>query len=130
MASDVDEAVVARATRALGLASVPPEQAHAVECDIFSPCALGGVITPGRISELRCEAIVGAANNQLAEPQCARLLVEAGITFVPDYVANAGGIINIAQELVGHRREPASHQRFAPSSAPPWRCWTRRRPRA
>ena len=108
VASDVDEAVVARATSALGLASVPPEQAHAAECDIFSPCALGGVITPERISELRCEAIVGAANNQLAEPQCARLLVEAGITFVPDYVANAGGIINIAQELVSHRRELAS----------------------
>jgi valine dehydrogenase (NAD+) len=107
VASDVDQAAVERAATTLGLASVPPEHAHAVECDIFSPCALGGVVTTERIGELRCEAIVGAANNQLAERRCARLLVEAGITYVPDYVANAGGIINIAQELAGYKRELA-----------------------
>ncbi|HWC39794.1 MAG TPA: Glu/Leu/Phe/Val dehydrogenase dimerization domain-containing protein [Acidimicrobiales bacterium] len=107
VASDVDQAAVERITTTLGLSTVPPENAHAVDCDILSPCALGGVITVERIAELRCEAVVGAANNQLAEPRCAPLLVEAGITYVPDYVANAGGIINISQELVGYRRELA-----------------------
>jgi glutamate dehydrogenase/leucine dehydrogenase len=57
---------------------------------------------------MRCEAVVGAANNQLAEPRSAQLLVDAGITLVPDYVANAGGIINIAHELVGYRRDAAN----------------------
>jgi valine dehydrogenase (NAD+) len=107
LASDVDQAAVDRAVKTLALPTVPPEHAHAVECDIFAPCALGSAITVERIGELRCEAVVGAANNQLAEPRCAPLLVEAGITYVPDYVANAGGIINISQELVGYRREVA-----------------------
>jgi glutamate dehydrogenase/leucine dehydrogenase len=105
--SDVDEPAVERATRTLGLTSIPAERAHAVECEIFSPCALGGVFTAERIAEMRCSAVVGAANNQLAAPESARLLDEAGITYVPDYVANAGGIINIAQELVGYRRDLA-----------------------
>jgi valine dehydrogenase (NAD+) len=107
VASDVDEAAAERVRTTLGVRTVPPEHAHAVDCDILSPCALGGVITVDRIGELRCEAVVGAANNQLAEPRCAPLLVDAGITYVPDYVANAGGIINISQELVGYRREVA-----------------------
>jgi valine dehydrogenase (NAD+) len=105
--SDVDEAAVEHAIRTFGLTSVPAERAHAVECEIFSPCALGGVLTAERIAEMRCSAVVGAANNQLAAPGSARLLDEAGITYVPDYVANAGGIINIAQELVGYRRDLA-----------------------
>jgi len=110
LATDVDPAALEGTTSTLGLPSVPPERAHTTECDIFSPCALGGVITAGRIAELRCQAVVGAANNQLAEPGCAQLLADAGITYVPDYVANAGGIVNIAQELVGYRRELAHAQ--------------------
>jgi valine dehydrogenase (NAD+) len=110
VASDVDRAALEQATRTLGLPTAPPEHAHAVECDIFSPCALGGVLAPERIPQMRCEAVVGAANNQLTEPRSARLLLDAGITFVPDFVANAGGIINIAQELVGYDRELAQAQ--------------------
>jgi valine dehydrogenase (NAD+) len=107
VASDVDGGALERATRTLGLPSAPPEGAHALECDIFSPCALGAVLTPERIAELRCEAVVGAANNQLAEPRSVRLLADAGIAYVPDFVANAGGIINIADELVGYRLDRA-----------------------
>jgi valine dehydrogenase (NAD+) len=107
VASDVDSAALGRATRTLGLPSTPPERAHTVECDIFSPCALGAVLTPERIPELRCQAIVGAANNQLAESRSVRLLSDAGIAYVPDFVANAGGIINIAHELVGYRLDRA-----------------------
>ncbi len=105
--SDVDADAVERATRTLGLSSTPPGRAHAVECDIFSPCALGAVLTPERIAEMRCEAVVGAANNQLSEPRSVGLLTDAGIAYVPDYVANAGGIINISHELAGYRRERA-----------------------
>jgi glutamate dehydrogenase/leucine dehydrogenase len=108
VASDVDSVALERATKILGLSSAPPERAHAVECDIFSPCALGAVLTPERIAELRCQAIVGAANNQLAEPRSVRLLADAGITYVPDFVANAGGIINISHELVGYRPDRAN----------------------
>lgn len=107
VASDVDGVALERATTTLGLPSAPPEGAHALECDIFSPCALGAVLTPERIAELRCEAIVGAANNQLAEPRSVRLLADAGIAYVPDFIANAGGIINISHELVGYRLDRA-----------------------
>lgn len=95
--ADVDE----RAVAALGDAvdAVEPEKAHTVSCDVFSPCALGGVLNEESIAELRCAAVVGSANNQLATRGCGRLLHEAGVLYVPDYVANAGGVVNIAFEL-------------------------------
>lgn len=89
------------ALRALpdGVETTEPEKAHAVECDVFAPCALGAVLNADTIPELRCEAVVGSANNQLASPECGELLHEAGVLYVPDYVANAGGVINIAFEM-------------------------------
>lgn len=86
------------------VAVLEPDKAHAVECDIFSPNALGGVLTEQTVKELSCAAVVGAANNQLAEPSVARLLDEAGVLFVPDFVVSAGGIINIAEEAAGYDR--------------------------
>lgn len=98
--ADVDAGAVRRLGDAAEQVDVaPPEKVHAVDCDVYSPCALGGVLNPRTIPELRCEVAVGSANNQLAGPDCARLLHEAGILYVPDYVANAGGIINITFEL-------------------------------
>lgn len=105
--SDVDQNALDRAVADFEVALVPPEKAHTVECDIFSPCALGGVLTPLTISELRCAAIVGSANNQLSSQECARLLAEAGVLYAPDYVVNAGGIINVAEELRGYDRDRA-----------------------
>lgn len=89
------------AVKALGerVEVVPPDKVHAVACDIFSPCALGAVLNPETIPELDCAAVVGSANNQLASDDCAVLLRDAGITYVPDYVANGGGVINIAYEI-------------------------------
>ena len=72
---------------------------HRIACDVFAPCALGGVLDERTVPELGCRAVVGAANNQMASPDVAGLLVERGITYVPDYVANAGGIILVAEEL-------------------------------
>ena len=84
---------------ALGVAVVDPETAHTVECDVFSPCALGGILDPRHIAGLRCRAVVGAANNQLSTPESAGLLAARGIVYAPDYVVNAGGIISVAEEL-------------------------------
>ena len=109
--ADVDAGAVA----AVGgrVAVVDPGVVHAVPCDVFSPCALGGVLSPERIPELACAAVVGSANNQLADDDCADLLAARGVLYVPDYVANAGGIVNIAEEPRGYdraRAEAAVHR--------------------
>ena len=107
--ADVVPAAVERLVQTYGVESTPVESAHAVSCDIFSPCALGAVLNPQTIPELRCAGIVGSANNQLADPSCGKLLAEAGILYGPDYVVNAGGLINIAEELSprGYHRDRA-----------------------
>ena len=105
--ADVVPAAVERAATDFGAAIVPVEKAHAVSCDIFSPCAMGGAINAETVADLDCTAIVGSANNQLAEPGMADALAAAGITYAPDYVVNAGGVINIAEELLGYNRERA-----------------------
>jgi leucine dehydrogenase len=69
------------------------------ECDFLSPCARGGVVTPDNVGRLRCKAIAGAANNQLADDSVAELLDAQGILYAPDYVVNAGGVINIGFEF-------------------------------
>ena len=97
--SDVDVARVADLGRRLGVAIVGPDEAHRVPCDVLSPCALGAGLNERTIPELACRAVVGAANNQLAEPEDAVRLAEAGVLYAPDFVVNAGGVINIAEEL-------------------------------
>lgn len=85
---------------------VAPGEAHRVACEVFSPCALGGVLTDGTIAEIGAQIVVGAANNQLGSPEDGRRLADAGILYVPDYVANAGGVVNIA-----HERHPDGYER-------------------
>ncbi|MEA2703456.1 MAG: valine dehydrogenase [Actinomycetota bacterium] len=97
--ADVNPAAVARVVSEYGVEAVPVEGVHAVACDIFSPCAMGGGLDASTIPELGCLAVVGAANNQLADPGCAELLDKTGVLYAPDYVVNAGGVINIAEEL-------------------------------
>lgn len=72
------------------------------ECDIFAPCAMGGVISTSTIGRLNCRAVVGSANNQLMTDAMADELAAREILYVPDFVANAGGIINIAHEVNGY----------------------------
>ncbi|MGI9021656.1 MAG: Glu/Leu/Phe/Val family dehydrogenase [Acidimicrobiales bacterium] len=107
--ADVDPSAVARAVSLHGAGAVAVEAAHRTVCDIYSPCALGGALDPTTIAELQCAAVVGSANNQLAHPDCATLLVDAGVLYVTDYVVNAGGLINIAEELApgGYSRDRA-----------------------
>lgn len=82
--------------RELGAAWVEPEEAAAVEADVFVPCGLGGALTPEVVAGLRVRAVVGAANNQLASRDVAGLLAERGILWAPDFVVNAGGVIYLA----------------------------------
>jgi glutamate dehydrogenase/leucine dehydrogenase len=91
LVSDVDESRAA-ATRC---ETVPPERVLETEVDVYSPCAVGGTLNAESIPRLACRAIAGCANNQLAEPEDAERLQERGILYAPDYVVNAGGIIQL-----------------------------------
>jgi leucine dehydrogenase len=105
--ADLNTSRVADLAARFGAEAVAPDVAHTVPCEIFSPCAYGAVLSARSIPELRCAAVVGAANNQLAEPDDAGRLASAGILYVPDFVANAGGVINIAEELHGYDQQRA-----------------------
>ena len=105
--ADVYPAAVERAVESHGVAAVGVDEIHAVAVDIFSPCALGAVLNARTIPELRCAAVCGSANNQLAEPSDGERLAKAGVLYAPDFVVNAGGVINIAEELHGYDRARA-----------------------
>jgi glutamate dehydrogenase/leucine dehydrogenase len=105
--ADVNEAAVLRATRDFEVAAVPVDEVHTVPCDVYAPCAMGGGLSDQTIPALKCRVIVGSANNQLATPEDADRLADRGILYLPDFVVNAGGVINIAEELVGYHRERA-----------------------
>jgi leucine dehydrogenase len=81
---------------------VEPSRALTAAVDVLSPCALGGAIDPATIEHLRCEVICGSANNQLEHEGLAEDLAAHGILYAPDFIANAGGLINIAVELEGY----------------------------
>ena len=89
----------------MGATVVEPDDIYDAECDIFSPCALGGVLNGDTIPRLRCETVAGGANNQLLSDSDGDLLEERGITYAPDYVVNAGGIINVGSEIGGVYRK-------------------------
>lgn len=78
---------------------------YRVSADVFIPCAMGGVLNERTINELRVQAIVGSANNQLAHSTDAALLHDKGILYAPDYIVNAGGLIQVADELYGPSKE-------------------------
>jgi leucine dehydrogenase len=98
VAADIDER---RRTLAdeLGARWTDPASALTADVDVVAPCALGGLLDAETVPLLRCRAIAGAANNQLAAESVGEQLAARGILWVPDFVANAGGIINIAVEL-------------------------------
>jgi leucine dehydrogenase len=105
--ADVDVDAVARVTGEFGADTAEPEKIYAEECDVFAPCAMGAVIRDDTIPSLRCRVVGGAANNQLETPEHGEALRELGILYAPDYVINAGGLINIADELRGYDRDRA-----------------------
>jgi leucine dehydrogenase len=91
LVSDVDE-VRASAT---GFETVEAERVVETEVDVYSPCAIGGTLNAQSIPDLACRAVVGCANNQLAEPEDAERLAERGILYAPDFIVNAGGIVQL-----------------------------------
>ena len=93
--SDVDVDRAQSVAAAAGGSTVEPEAALELECDVYAPCALGATLRAATIGRLRCKIVAGSANNQLAQPEAAELLREAGILYAPDYVINAGGAIGI-----------------------------------
>jgi leucine dehydrogenase len=108
--ADIDPARRERAER-LGARWTTPGRALTAQVDVLSPCALGGVFSAASVPKLRCHAIVGAANNQLTEERVAAQLASRGILWAPDFVVNAGGVINLAVELRPEGYDPAVARR-------------------
>ena len=96
--TDIFPEKIQRAVEA-GATAVPSDKIYDVECDVFAPCALGAVINDDTLPRLRCKVICGAANNQLLEPRHGKALSDRGIMYAPDFIANGGGVINVADEL-------------------------------
>jgi leucine dehydrogenase len=110
--TDIDQENLRRVTTDFrGVEVVGTDKIYSVPCDVFAPCALGAVINDDTIPQLRCSIIAGSANNILAdEDKHAPMLEQKGILYAPDYVINAGGLINVANELEGYNRERAVQQ--------------------
>ena len=104
---DIDVDNLGRAVGDYGVDSVPLDDIHRLEVDIFAPCALGAVINDDTISELHCKIVAGAANNQLQRDEHGDKLRDLGILYAPDFVINAGGLINVEDELRGYDRDRA-----------------------
>jgi leucine dehydrogenase len=95
LVSDVDDQRAAAVASEVGGGVVPAEEALTAECDVFSPCAVGGILDAESIPRLRCRIVAGSANNQLATPEDADRLAAAGVLYAPDYVVNAGGVVQL-----------------------------------
>jgi leucine dehydrogenase len=98
--ADIDHARAARLAADLGASVVAADAIMRVECDVFSPNALGAVLDDASIAALRVAAVAGGANNQLARPEHGDALMARGIVYAPDYVINAGGIIAVTYEYL------------------------------
>jgi leucine dehydrogenase len=107
MVTDVNGAAVERVVREFGAKAVELDEILTIPCDVFAPCALGAVLNDTTIPELRCSIVAGSANNVLAESHHGEVLAERGILYAPDYVINAGGLINVADELEGYNERRA-----------------------
>jgi len=99
--SDIDAEKVKQVVSETGATAVGANDIYAQKADIFAPCALGGVINDKTLPQLQVEIVAGAANNQLLEERHGHEIEAKGILYAPDYVANAGGVINVYSELAG-----------------------------
>ncbi len=109
--ADIDADNLRRVTREhREVEVVEPDEIYDVGCDIYAPCALGATINDDTLPRLKCSIVAGAANNVLAEDRHAGLLAERDILYAPDYVVNAGGLINVANELEGYNQDRSTQQ--------------------
>jgi leucine dehydrogenase len=106
--ADLREEVVERARQEFGAKPVEPDEILSIPCDVFVPCALGAVVNDETLPNFRCRIIAGSANNVLLEPRHGEALAERDILYAPDYVINAGGLINVADELEGYNEKRAT----------------------
>jgi leucine dehydrogenase len=105
---DIDEAATAHARAELGVEIVGSEEIYDVPCDVFAPCALGATLNERTVPRLKARVVAGAANNQLAdERRDGEALHRLGILYAPDFLINAGGLINVYNEYIGYDRERA-----------------------
>jgi leucine dehydrogenase len=105
--ADIDEERVKFHKDRYKVDSTSPDQILYTDCEVLSPCALGAVVNDSTIGKLKCKVIAGGANNQLAESRHGDQLRELGILYAPDYVVNAGGLMNVFVELEGYSPERA-----------------------
>ena len=96
--TDINEAAVQTAVTEFDAERVTPDEIYAAGCDVFAPCALGAVINDDTLQVLKAKVIAGSANNQLHEPRHGEILRQRGVLYAPDYVINAGGVIDISHE--------------------------------
>lgn len=106
--SDINEEALQKASKEYGATVVGGNDIFGTDCDIFAPCALGAILNDTTIPQLKCSIIAGAANNQLANENVhGTQLTQKGISYAPDFVINAGGLINVYSEYTGYNREMA-----------------------
>ncbi len=105
--TDINKEAVQRAVDNFGATAVGLDEIYGLDVDIFAPCALGAIINDDTIPQFKCKVIAGSANNQLKEERHGDKIHEMDIIYAPDYVINSGGVINVADELIGYNRERA-----------------------
>ncbi|OYD54961.1 amino acid dehydrogenase [Thauera propionica] len=102
--TDIHREPLLQAGKELGATVVAPEEVFGLDVDVFAPCALGAILNDSTIPQLKAQVVAGAANNQLAEARHGAELMKRGILYAPDYVINAGGIIDVYHERIGFDR--------------------------
>ena len=109
--TDIDPSSVDKAAKDFNATTVELDEIYGLDMDVFAPCALGAILNDETIPQLKCSVIAGAANNQLENShEHGKALMSKGILVAPDYVINAGGLINVSNELEGYNRERAFNQ--------------------
>jgi len=99
--TDIDQEKAERVVKEFGAKTVDPAEIYGIDADIFAPCALGAILNDDTLKVLNVDIVVGGANNQLAEPRHAQEVEDKGILYGPDYLVNAGGLINVYAEIQG-----------------------------
>ncbi|ELY38455.1 Leu/Phe/Val dehydrogenase [Natronorubrum tibetense] len=111
--TDVDTEAVDAFAEEYDVETIDPEAVYSQSCDVFAPCAVGGVVNDETIPQLDCDIVAGGANNILAERRHAAVLREQDILYAPDYVINGAGLITVAKEYLGGTREEAYEEAAA-----------------
>lgn len=105
--TDIKKEIIEMAVEEFDATPVTPDEIYNIDCDIFAPCAMGAIINDFTVEKLKCKIVAGSANNQLAEEKHGEMLMEKGILYIPDFVINSGGVINVYEEMKGYNKERA-----------------------